>query len=452
MWVTDQVPSMNSRLELESNTTQLNGSSTTVSSFITSPFDSFKLTDEERVLVIFCCGAIIMIVIVATVCFVTECCWLFPDKWEKKDRVCTGPKTTLSSIPFSPYHTTSVTVQKCQSEFYLDKLHKLPKNSMRSTLSLRSQLDSSSFHNVYQDSDDTNYGQITFMLHFVSKEKEKVGQLCILLKEAQDLPIKPYGGACDPYIIINLHLLRNRRQKLKQNSASFCTFQTSTKKKSRHPLYMENFAMSLSKSDLKLCAAKLCVYDSDKHANDTKLGECIIYFKDYNLWPNAQTEQQTVDLLEPQEDNGKLCLGLTYLPTAERITFTIVQADHLRLTPDNPANYAPFVRVLMLCRGRIVQKRKTTVCRGSSFPVFNEVLVFDLPPSELENVLFIVIVSENGGGSNSSLEDASLNLSQKIHHVGKIVLGKHAKGKALEHWCAMKQSPRKLLIYWHTLW
>uniref|UniRef100_A0A1W7R9H2 Synaptotagmin-1 n=1 Tax=Hadrurus spadix TaxID=141984 RepID=A0A1W7R9H2_9SCOR len=434
----------------ETNTTELDTNSTlgTESPFIPLQFTSFKLTEEERLLVIFICGAIVMVVTVATVCLVTECCWLFQSgQWKKKDATL---KTPLMDFSLPPHYTTS-TVQKCHSEFYLDRLQKLSKNSVHSMLPLNSQLDPYNIPGEYRDMDDANYGQVTFSLRFASKDKATTGQLCILLKEAQDLPPKPYGGACDPYIIIKLYLLRNRHQKIKQSSVPFCVFQSSVKKKTRHPLFMENFVVSASKSDLKICVARFFIYDSDKYANDTELGECIIYLKDYYLWKNPQTEQQTIDLIEPQEDKGKLCLGLTYLPTAQRVTFTIVQADHLKLTPENPAHFAPFVRVLMLCRGRIVQKRKTNVCRGSSFPVFNEVLVFDLPPSELENVLFVVIVSENGGGSNCSMEDPTISSCQKKHHVGKIILGKYAKGRALEHWTAMKQSPRKLLTYWHTL-
>lgn len=46
----------------------------------------------------------------------------------------------------------------------------------------------------------------------------------------------------------------------------------------------------------------------------------------------------------------------------------------------------------LLCQGRRIKKRKTTVKRASLAPVYNEALVFDVPQSNVEDVSLIVKV------------------------------------------------------------
>jgi len=106
--------------------------------------------------------------------------------------------------------------------------------------------------------------------------------------------------------------------------------------------------------------------------------------------------------------------GLSYLPTAGRLSFSVVKAAGLKYQevtedldnfsekrdfhsiPLKPLSLppVPYVRVLQLNQsGRVVKKKKTSIRKGSKDPAFNETLTFDVPQSQLETAAFWVLVS-----------------------------------------------------------
>lgn len=52
----------------------------------------------------------------------------------------------------------------------------------------------------------------------------------------------------------------------------------------------------------------------------------------------------------------------------------------------------PYVKVYLLCQGKRIKKKKTTVKKNSLYPVYNEALVFDVPSDNIEDVSLIVKV------------------------------------------------------------
>lgn len=125
-------------------------------------------------------------------------------------------------------------------------------------------------------------------------------------------------------------------------------------------------------------------------------------------------------------------LGLTYLPTAQRLSFSIVKATNLKYnsavdkledfrkflylkeTLDNQAYFipenilainwkkflhsylsGPYIRILQVSskNGRVIRKKKTAVRAGTIEPEFNETLHFDLQPTQVETMIFLVMLS-----------------------------------------------------------
>lgn len=107
--------------------------------------------------------------------------------------------------------------------------------------------------------------------------------------------------------------------------------------------------------------------------------------------------------------------------------------------------------------GKLLKKKKTTSRPGAASPVFNETLTFDVPPTQLDHVIFLVVVShrdpsdENVSSPDSPTSPPNNSGAKKSRHIGKVVIGSSVKGTALNHWKAMKQSPRKQVTQWHTL-
>lgn len=52
----------------------------------------------------------------------------------------------------------------------------------------------------------------------------------------------------------------------------------------------------------------------------------------------------------------------------------------------------PYVKVYLLCQGKRIKKKKTSVKKNTLFPVYNEALVFDVPADNIEDVSLIVKV------------------------------------------------------------
>lgn len=54
----------------------------------------------------------------------------------------------------------------------------------------------------------------------------------------------------------------------------------------------------------------------------------------------------------------------------------------------------PYVKVYLVCDGRRLKKRKTTTKKSTLNPVFNEAIIFDIPPENVEQVSLSIMVMD----------------------------------------------------------
>ena len=59
-----------------------------------------------------------------------------------------------------------------------------------------------------------------------------------------------------------------------------------------------------------------------------------------------------------------------------------------RVSPD------PYVKVSLMCEGRRLKKRKTSTKRNTLNPVYNEAIVFDLPPENIDQISLLIAVMD----------------------------------------------------------
>lgn len=52
----------------------------------------------------------------------------------------------------------------------------------------------------------------------------------------------------------------------------------------------------------------------------------------------------------------------------------------------------PYVKVSLMCEGKRIKKRKTSVKKNTLNPVYNEALVFDVPQENVDDVYLVVKV------------------------------------------------------------
>ena len=54
----------------------------------------------------------------------------------------------------------------------------------------------------------------------------------------------------------------------------------------------------------------------------------------------------------------------------------------------------PYVKVSLMCEGRRLKKRKTSTKRNTLNPVYNEAIVFDVPPENIDQISLLIAVMD----------------------------------------------------------
>nr|KAF6468080.1 synaptotagmin 9 [Rousettus aegyptiacus] len=129
--------------------------------------------------------------------------------------------------------------------------------------------------------------------------------------------------------------------------------------------------------------------------------------------------------------------SLCYLPTAGRLTITVIKARNLKAMDITGAS-DPYVKVSLMCDGRRLKKRKTSTKRNTLNPVYNEAIVFDVPPENIDQIhLSIAVMDYDRVGHNEI--------------IGVCQVGNEAERLGRDHWSEMLSYPRKPIAHWHSL-
>jgi len=218
--------------------------------------------------------------------------------------------------------------------------------------------------------------------------------------------------------------------------------------------------------------------DQDRHCGAVELGRAMITLKEAK-----QTVEDPVKfsshcpLVQTKRECGEILFGLSYLPTAQRLSFSLVKVTGIKAEKSVEEPISPYVRILMFNQsGRLVKKKKTTVQMNTKDPVFNETLNFEVSPHQLDTSRFLVaLCSRRPSLDMAGMEDIALQDSsdadnnafylesdrngrresqpkQKDACLGKIAIGKSvASGKEREHYRSVMETPRQVFSMWHTL-
>ncbi|KFB41850.1 synaptotagmin-12 [Anopheles sinensis] len=290
-------------------------------------------------------------------------------------------------------------------------------------------------------------------------------ELLVTVREAKDLVLTPEVDEVDTFVKVLLIPTDGTAR------------QTKVCKHAKQPSYQETFSYCIS--NRKAVRHSLWFYVYLNSANSqTLIGEAEI-----QLDENVQLPVTSwMKLIDPSHRNlglGELMLSLSYLPTAERLTVVVVKARNLALKnrgineskalesetglePDGAGNV--FVKVYLLQNDRKISKKKTSVKRAEQFPIYNEAIIFSLPPYML-NVVQIRLsvvqmvqrveacVSEDlsTNGRKPSVDGVSRKPSVKLVSLGHVIIGSGTTGKGLRHWHQMLTALRKPVAMWHGL-
>ncbi|KAK1121776.1 hypothetical protein K0M31_010087 [Melipona bicolor] len=285
---------------------------------------------------------------------------------------------------------------------------------------------------LYKREEDAESSSTTEMeyagkLHFALRYDKEMEGLVVKILEARELPVKDVTGSSDPYV--KVYLLPDRKKK----------YQTKVHRKNLNPVFNETFIFSVSYEELREQYLQFSVYDFDRFSRNDLIGQVVLK----ELLDCTDLEQEieyTMDILCAMQDKvdlGKLMLSLCYLPTAGRLTVTVIKARNLKAM-DITGSSDPYVKVYLLCQDRRIKKKKTSVKKNTLFPVYNEILVFDVPAENIEDVSLIVkVIDYDRIGSNELM--------------GCTAIGADFIGIGREQWLKMLENPRKPVTQWYPL-
>ncbi|XP_016413055.1 synaptotagmin-10-like isoform X1 [Sinocyclocheilus rhinocerous] len=266
-------------------------------------------------------------------------------------------------------------------------------------------------------------GKLSFALSYDYEEQA----LVVRILKALDLPAKDFTGTSDPYV--KIYLLPERKKK----------FQTRVHRKTLNPTFDETFRFPVEYSEL--CNRKLhfSVFDFDRFTSHDMIGEVVVdnLFELSDLSREAVVWKDILAATTESVDLGEIMYSLCYLPTAGRMTLTVIKCRNLKAM-DITGYSDPYVKVSLICDGRRLKKRKTTTKKNTLNPVYNEAIIFDIPPENVEQVsLSITVMDYDRVGHNEV--------------IGVCRAGPDAEGLGRDHWNEMLAYPRKPITHWHAL-
>ena len=100
---------------------------------------------------------------------------------------------------------------------------------------------------------------------------------------------------------------------------------------------------------------KLVAFDFDRHSKTSEIGSTSIPLKDIKNLSSGENITLTNYLAQKRQEFGEVMLGLSYLPTAQRLSFNVVKATNLKfeaITPnvDNFSNIKFRWKKSQVCR------------------------------------------------------------------------------------------------------
>ncbi|KAL4641980.1 synaptotagmin-9 [Arapaima gigas] len=277
------------------------------------------------------------------------------------------------------------------------------------------------------DGEDTRRGLSCGRLHFILKYDCDLEQLIVKIHKAEDLPAKDFSGTSDPYV--KIYLLPDRKTK----------HQTKVHRKTLNPVFDEVFLFPVAYTELPSRKLHFSVYDFDRFSRHDVIGQVVVdNFLDLADFPRETRLCRDIQYVSSDNvDLGELMFSLCYLPTAGRLTITMIKARNLKAMDITGAS-DPYVKVSLMCDGRRLKKRKTSTKRNTLNPVYNEAIVFDVPPENIDQISLLIAVMDYDRVGHNEV-------------IGVCRVGNEAESLGRDHWNEMLMYPRKPIAHWHPL-
>jgi len=448
------------------------------------------LTPWEKIAIIFLGGSIVMITMLIVACIVFPTCALF--KWLNRDEIKQEEELMLrkkkqpgpSYTNGNGYHSNGTKTHKTKFDFASRKAASTSDvRSIDSTYgSLLSGRNSPSNMSIKSAISNISLSSKSTTASSSSNSKEDITNVKVALNwqpsaisetkstlitnvlEVTNIPKRSYSNHRDPFVVITIY-----KEKLTFTKKIKTILEEKKSKISRrtlNPIFnlklVKDFILeypSTPASDLKGIKIRITIHDYDKHSKVTELGAVTISTK--MLLEAIERSNSGKDLVlelpmvpRIRDDLGSITFGLSYLPTSQRLAFSITKASNLRYdrVVEDLKQFYPFVRIIQVnSNGKVVRKKKTQTVIASKEPEFNETLNFELSSHQIEYMSFVVmIISKKPSSKAESASDRDEDSNQELYArgeqcLGQVSLGHNVSGQMERaHWLTVMTYPRKV--------
>ncbi|NWU93089.1 SYT1 protein, partial [Upupa epops] len=265
-------------------------------------------------------------------------------------------------------------------------------------------------------------GKLQYSLEYNFHMQElKVG-----VKQAAELKAMDSGGTSDPYVIVYLTSDVKKR------------YETKVYRKTLNPIFNESFTFQVPQAEVPESTLVMQIYDFNRFAKHDIIGEVRLPLANVSLQHVIEQWSDLVAASKVEEEQlGEICFSLRYVPSTGKLTVLILEAKKLKRM-DSHGLSDPFVKVHLILNRKKWKKKTTSVKKNTLNPYFNEVFVFEVPFSQIQNVDVVISVWDH-------------DKVTKNEPIGKLFLGCRATGNQLRHWSDMLSNPRRPLTQWHSL-
>ncbi|NXR66041.1 SYT1 protein, partial [Rhadina sibilatrix] len=273
-----------------------------------------------------------------------------------------------------------------------------------------------------QEVEQKRRGKLQYSLEYNFRIQElKVG-----VKRAVELKAMDSGGTSDPYVIVYLTSDMKKR------------YETKVYRKTLNPIFNESFTFQVPLSEVSESTLVMQIYDFNRFTKHDIIGEVRLPLASVNLQHVIEQWSDLAVASKVEEEHlGEICFSLRYVPSTGKLTVLILEARQLKRMDSNGLS-DPFVKVHLILNRKKWKKKRTSVKKNTLSPYFNEVFVFEVPFSQIQNVDVVISVWDHDKVTKNEL-------------IGKLFLGCRATGNQLRHWSDMLSNPRRPLAQWHIL-
>ncbi|CAF1408912.1 unnamed protein product [Rotaria magnacalcarata] len=268
-------------------------------------------------------------------------------------------------------------------------------------------------------------GKLEYSLDYDFQRQE----LKVEIIQAQELAALDMNGLSDPYV--KVYILPDKKKK----------FETRVHRRTLNPVFNESFVFKdLLYSEISGKTLVLSVIDHDRFSRHDAIGEVQIPLNAVDLGKVAREIRELIPSPSDRDienQYGDICFSLRYVPTAGKLTVTILEAKNLRRM-DVAGLSDPYVKLSLMMDGKRKKKKKTSIKKCTLNPYYNESFTFDVTFEEIQKVQVVL----------TAIDYDRIGTSEPI---GKVTLGCHSTGSELRHWSDMLASPRRPIAQWHTL-